>query len=76
MKLKKGDIAYTKQYGIGLFEVYKTEGNKIFTERHGWCNKGNGERLAVKEDFPSTYHPLWDKFLLQNKNQENNYEIY
>lgn len=76
MSIKKGDIVYTAEYSIGLFEVYDVQGDRIFTKPMGWCNKGNGERLAIESDFPDTQHYLYEKFLLQNKLNENNYEIY
>jgi hypothetical protein len=76
MKLKKGGIAYTTQYGAGIFEVYDIVGDKIYTQPGGWVYKGNGERLALESDFIYKSHKLYEKFQEQNKNQEPNYEIY
>ena len=37
MDFKKGDIVYTEEYSIGLFEVYAVEGDRIRTSPHGWA---------------------------------------
>ncbi len=76
MKLKVGDIAYTTQYEVGIFKVFKIEGERIYTQPGGWVYKGNGERLAVESDFKMNLdNKLYEKFLKQS-NQQPYYEIY
>jgi hypothetical protein len=76
MDFKKGDIVYTEEYSIGLFEVYAVEGDRIKTSPHGWANRSGGIRFAKEEDFKYEDGDLYEKFLIQNKNNINNYEIY
>mgnify|MGYP003553980263 CR=1 FL=1 len=76
MKLKIGNIAYTDQYSVGIFEVYDIQGDKIYTQPHGWVYEGNGERLAVESDFKNNLQPRLYKKFLEQSNTQPNYEIY
>jgi hypothetical protein len=76
VELKVGDIAYTTQYQVGIFEVHKIEGDKIYTQPGGWVYKGNGERLAVKSDFDRDFNSRFYQKFLRQQIQQPYYEIY
>jgi hypothetical protein len=56
INFKVGDWVYTKQYGLGFFQIIKIEGNKLYNMPHGWAEKNHSTiRKAEYHEIPEEY---------------------